>query len=399
MSHGSSSRRVFGLLTAAACIVAVGVVRAQQPAAAPSPEARGPLASEKYKNIQVLKDVPAEQIEATMHFIEAATGMKCSDCHVQEANGQFSFDKDDKRPKETAREMMKIVLSVNHEFFKDNVNVSCMTCHRGAQRPVGQPPFAAMLTPEEVAAMNQPPRGGGPDGGQGRGGPAGRGGGRGGPPNFPVDPVIDKYVDAIGGRTAVENLKTLILSGTLSNRAGQNLSFTIEEKLPNKYRESVEAQPPTARGFDGRAGWAQNGAMVSAYVDFRLQDALRIADLGRAANIKDIYKNLRAARGPQIDGKAVVAIAGDVAPNVTETLMFDPDSGLLLRRAIQTKTPIGTLPEQIDYRDYRDVAGVKLPFLIKRSAWDFLDTLKVVDVKPNAQIDDARFAKPGGSRP
>ncbi len=391
-------RPVSGLVILATLGFAAAVVQAQQPSA-PAAEARGPLASEKYKNIQVLKDVPAEQIEATMHFIEAATGMKCADCHVQEANGQFSFDKDDKRAKETAREMMKIVLSVNHEFFKDNVNVSCMTCHRGAQRPVGQPPFATMLTPEEVAAMNQPPRGGGPGGGQGRGGPGGRGGGRGGPPNFPVDPIIDKYVDAIGGRAAVENLKTLILSGTLSNRAGQNLSFTIEEKLPNKYRESVQAPAPTTRGFDGQAGWAQNGTMVSNFVDFRLQDALRIADLGRAAHIKEIYKNLRAARAPQIDGKTVVAIAGDVAPNVTETLMFDPDSGLLLRRAIQTKTPIGTMPEQIDYSDYRDVAGVKLPFLIKRSAWDFMDTLKVVDVKPNAQVDDARFVKPEGSQP
>ena len=392
-SRGRVWRSIFSLGIAVAVGLAVTAVRAQEPAGgAPA----GPLAGDKYKNIQVLKDVPAEQIEATMHFIEAATGMKCGDCHVQEANGQFAFDKDDKRAKQTAREMMKIVLSVNHEFFKDNVNVSCMTCHRGAQRPVGQPPFASMLTPEEVAAMNQPPRDAGTAGGRGRGG---RGGGRGAPPSFPVDPVIDKYVDAIGGRAAVENLKTLILSGTLSNRAGQTLSFTIEEKLPNKYRESVQAQPPTARGFDGQAGWAQTGAMVSTYVDFRLQDVLRIADLGRAANMKEIYKNLHAARAPQIDGRAVVAIAGDVAPNVTETLMFDPDSGLLLRRAIQTKTSIGTLPEEIDYSDYRDVAGVKLPFLIKRSAWDFRDTLEVVDVKPNAQIDNARFAKPQGLRP
>jgi hypothetical protein len=40
------------------------------------------------------------------------------------------------------------------------------------------------------------------------------------------------------------------------------------------------------------------------------------------------------------------------------------------------------------------VAGVKLPFTIKRASWEFVDTLKVVDVKPNAQVADGRFGKP-----
>jgi hypothetical protein len=87
-------------------------------------------------------------------------------------------------------------------------------------------------------------------------------------------------------------------------------------------------------------------------------------------------------------------MTGDLSASVSETLLFDPASGLLLRRTVVTKTPVGSLPEQIDYSDYRDVAGVKLPFLIKRATWEALDNFKVVDVKPNAQIDDTRFAKP-----
>ena len=87
-------------------------------------------------------------------------------------------------------------------------------------------------------------------------------------------------------------------------------------------------------------------------------------------------------------------MTGELSASVSETLSFDPASGLLLRRTVVTKTPVGNLPEQIDYSDYRDVAGVKLPFLIRRATWEALDSFKVVDVKPNAQIDDARFAKP-----
>ena len=68
-----------------------------------------------------------------------------------------------------------------------------------------------------------------------------------------------------------------------------------------------------------------------------------------------------------------------------------------MRRVITTRTPLaGVLREQIDYADYRSVDGVKIPFEIKRTNWNTLDTLKVSDAKVNAAINDARFAKPKG---
>jgi hypothetical protein len=395
-------------------MVSVGItVMAQQPApgAAGAPPAQpaptGPRASEKYKNIQVLKDVPAEQIESTMHFIEAATGHRCVDCHVQEANGQFSFDKDDKREKETARDMIKIVKTVNDEFFNGRVQVSCATCHKGA-RPVSTAPLAELLTPAQIAAMNQPARGqangapaGPPSGGgagpaQGAGaarGAGGGGGGRGGP-NVPIDDVLNKYVTALGGRAALEKIDSLTLTGTLENRAGQKLPFTIEQKRPGKYRETVQGTTVSTKAFDGTAGWMQTGPAPVDFAGFRLQEATRLADLGLPLAIKDRYQGLRGARAPQIDGKDVVAMSGNVAADVTETLSFDPASGLLLRRQIVTHTPVGNLTEEVDYSDYRDVGGVKLPFQIKRLSWEVRDYLTVTDAKPNAQIDDARFTKP-----
>src|SRR4029079_8422576 len=102
--------------------------------------------------------------------------------------------------------------TVNEEFFKGAVNVTCATCHKGA-RPQGQPPLAQLLTPEQVAAMaaqaargaTQGPaaapqgagRGQGAAAQGGPGGPAGpgaqAGGGRGpGIPNVPIDEVLDK---------------------------------------------------------------------------------------------------------------------------------------------------------------------------------------------------------------
>ena len=35
-----------------------------------------------------------------------------------------------------------------------------------------------------------------------------------------------------------------------------------------------------------------------------------------------------------------------------------------------------------------------MPFEIKRTNWNTLDTLKISDIKVNTNIDDAKFAKP-----
>jgi len=85
-------------------------------------------------------------------------------------------------------------------------------------------------------------------------------------------------------------------------------------------------------------------------------------------------------------------------PSLRFTLSMKPlerdHAPFMVRRSISTRTPMGTLNEQVDYADYRDVAGVKMPFEIRRTNWNTLDTLKIADVKPNAQVDDARFQKP-----
>src|SRR6478752_4406157 len=94
-------------------LATVAVSAAQQPAAP-----AGPLAPEKYKNIQVLTDVPAAQLDDTMQFFMAATGISCAGCHVRDqATGQFSYALDTQRSKQTARRMIQLVKTVNAGDF------------------------------------------------------------------------------------------------------------------------------------------------------------------------------------------------------------------------------------------------------------------------------------------
>jgi photosynthetic reaction center cytochrome c subunit len=77
-------------------------------------------------------------------------------------------------------------------------------------------------------------------------------------------------------------------------------------------------------------------------------------------------------------------------------MYFDQKTGLLVRLVRYADTPIGRNPTQIDYADYRDADGVKIPFRWTLSRPNGRFTIQVAEVKSNAPVDDSRFAKPAG---
>src|SRR6266568_6383395 len=108
-----------------------GLLAAAQEHATPSPDKK---ASEFFKNVQVLKDIPSDQLIPGMQFITSSLGVQCEYCHVENA-----FDKDDKKPKQTARKMMQMMVAINANNFEGQEKISCYSCHRGSQVPVGIP--------------------------------------------------------------------------------------------------------------------------------------------------------------------------------------------------------------------------------------------------------------------
>src|SRR5271154_5478586 len=117
------------------CGVVIGGAKAQSGAPSQAVNAAGPKkAEEQFKNIQTLKGIPADQLIPAMQFITASLGVECEFCHVQGA-----FEKDDKKPKQTARKMMEMMFAINKENFDGHREVTCYSCHRGAIDPIGTP--------------------------------------------------------------------------------------------------------------------------------------------------------------------------------------------------------------------------------------------------------------------
>jgi hypothetical protein len=355
------------VIAGAACAVTLAAGRAQRPTAA-----------EKYKNIQVLKDLPADELDGAMRFMAASLGVSCDFCHVTAERGPWPLEKDDKITKQTTRKMIDLQNAINDRDFDGKPTVNCASCHHGRPEPDRLPPPPGTVTPEETGGASAPP------------------GQRPRRPIETLDQVLDKYVQALGGRGAIEKLKTRVMRGAVVTRAGRSVPLVVEETTTGKYRQAVEdPQAATVRAFDGTAGWVRTGNDVFDVNGYELQQLTRLIDLGAPLRMKERYEGLSVIRYDKLDGADTIMLLGHGAADVTEQLYFDRQSGLLLRRLVRTRTALGgVLPEQIDYSDYRPVNGVKMPFQIRRVSWDTMGTEKFDEIKVNTALDEARFTKP-----
>jgi hypothetical protein len=221
-----------------------------------------------------------------------------------------------------------------------------------------------------------------------------------------VDQVITKYVQALGGQQALQNAKTRVMTGTVTNRDLTTANVTVTEKNTGEYRFELATQPnPTIRATNGTAAWQIGGGGFGGGPNardlngFQMQQALRLADFSLPLRLKDRYQNLTVKPAYEtVDGKSVVVLTGNPYPNVTEELSFDRDSGLLLRRTVVSGSTGGfgimALGERIDYGDYRDVSGIKVPFSVQHSTNMAVTAEKFTDVKINAPVQDSIFGKP-----
>jgi len=112
--------------------------------------------------------------------------------------------------------------------------------------------------------------------------------------------------------------------------------------------------------------------------------------------LKEQFSRISFGGKPKIDGRDVYALRATTTGGKREQLFFDVETGLLVRRTTSTTTLIGTIPEQVDFSDYRDVDGLKMPFTIRVSTVDptYSVVRKFTEIKLNVPVDPKRFTKP-----
>lgn len=365
----------FGSLIVLVCLLAAPMASGQA-----GQQQRPQMAEEVFTNLQILKGIPVDEFMDTMGFFSASTGMNCTECHTKDADTSWAHYAADGPIKNTARRMIRMVTAINKDHFGGRRGITCFTCHSGGQRPKVDPSLAVQYSvplddPNEFVPAGQEP----------------------------AAPILDKYIQAIGGAARLAAATSFTAKGTYMgyDTYQQKVPLDIYAQAPGRIatvaHEVGPSKADTIRVYDGRAAWfasRDKPVPVMPLTGGNLEGAKLDAMLFFPAQIKQAFTQWRTGVA-SIDDRDVQVVQGTNAGQPPVKLYFDDQSGLLVRVVRYADSVVGRVPTQIDYSDYRDVAGVKVPFKRIVTWTDNRTFIELSEVRANVPIDAARFARPG----
>ena len=385
-----------------AVLIGAWLAFAQQPAAQDRPL----LSEQVFKNIQALKGIPVDDFLGTMGLMSAALQFDCSDCHVGAGTDSVDWAADTPR-KRTARRMVNMVATINKDNFGGRQAVTCWSCHRNRDRPLVTPTMEAIYSMPNLEADDVIVT----------------------IPGLPTpESILDKFIQASGGAQRLAGLTSIDGKGTSVGFGGFGGGGDVEvvAKAPDKRATIILFKAETGRGdqirtYNGRDGWVRTPLNVLGEFQLRggdLDGARFDAQLSFPGQIKQILTNMKAGPTTSINdlpapasqsslqqdvatgqSHVVDVVQGTGPRGLLVTLYFDRQTNLLLRELRYGPSPIGRVPTQIDFADYRDVNGIKLPFRITYAWLDGRDSIVLSEIKTNVAVDEAKFGRPAPLKP
>lgn len=218
-----------------------------------------------------------------------------------------------------------------------------------------------------------------------------------------ADEVLQKYINARGGLEKIRAIQTERISGTISFGPGEEGPFLVERARPLKmHMEIAMAGQTLIRVFDGKStGWIYNpfapNPSVQPMGPGELAGMVEEADFeGPFIDVKEKGNQVEFAAKDTVDGKAANKLKVITKKGETNYFYFDAEGGLLLKWEGVRKTGEQEVLWQSYFRDYRDVQGVKYPFVVESNAPGTDQTQKIVaeKIEVNLPIAETEFQKP-----
>jgi hypothetical protein len=367
--------------------LSMGIIFGLLPAAAQPPAPQKPLMAEDvFKNIQVLKGIPVNQFMDTMGFFSAALGYNCTNCHGNDVLGNWAKYADDIPVKQTARRMVQVVNTINKTLFQGREAVTCYTCHRGSPTPKTVPSLLEQYSepppddPNEVEISRR----------------------LGAAPS--VDDILNRYVQALGGAQRLAALTSFTGKGKYEGFDSYHGKVAVDIYAKSTGERTVIAHTQNGdsiTAYDGRNAWIMGPDKPVSVLQLAPGGDLDGVKLDSAlafpVGLKQALTDWRSGFPTTSINDRGVDVVQAMEGGTRVKLFFDKQTGLLTRSVRYSKTIVGPVPIEIDYSDYREVAGVKLPFEWRLTWTDGQSMYTLDEVTPNAAIDPSKFAKPAAA--
>lgn len=376
--NGGLRRKLFGVSVVGLVAGLVGV--ASLAAQAPVPGAQP--SEQFFKNIQVMKGMPAHLMQPTMQLMEIALGVHCVYCHDPDNTKR---ELDVKPQKEVARQMMRMVADINRTQFGGREVVTCITCHQGSTTPRTLLPFndeEGMPGPHQVAG-----------------------------PVPTVDQLLDRYTTALGGADALAKVPGRTLKGTVTNYG--HLDQVHPERAPTVVTPvEILAKGPDRRMViqhniaadaiatqNGAGGWTRAGAAAPG--DLR-PDLLEVSRLENAVMVpsqfKQLLTNLKVEGQEKVGDRTAWVVSGTSTWLPQVRLYFDRETAYLLSMSYQQKSGYCCHVFRIDYDNFLVTNGIRMPLQWTVNGPREAILVYKFDSAQVSPIEDSRFARPAATR-
>ena len=212
--------------------------------------------------------------------------------------------------------------------------------------------------------------------------------------------MIEKYVQAVGGREAAAKLKTRSLVGTFTGGNNQASKGEVKFAAPGKLMTTLQTTTPDGQtaeivsATDGTTGFAKDPRGVRGLNPVQLNDLKVLATVLNAVKLSDPLPKLSNGRGMRVNDRPAAVVRFE-QNGINTTLLFDAETGLLVRRIDSFPTILGAIPKQYDFEDYKEVDGVKLPMTVRVYSVENNATgvWKFTEVKHNVSLDGVKFTQ------
>jgi hypothetical protein len=335
-------------------------------------------ADKSYKNVHLFTKLSRSEITRVMNFMRASLGVHCDYCHVVGKDG-WDWGNDSKAPKIKARQMISMVAEINKANFKGKTEVSCFTCHQGRIRPNAtpplpqkEPPYPTPIPAAETVDV---------DAGQ----------------------ILERYIQATGNESGskVRNAQSLVLKGTTDETWKRKVvPYEVRYKAPYKWLVKKTLQDGVfIQVLNEANGWVQEGSKTRTMAERELGmfrdtiDSLRL--LPEVPSSKPVAVTKRT-----IKDRPAFALEYKLGEDASEFFYFDAETHLLLGKKRYTPSPVGSIPQQIHYENYKELLGARIPYTLRS---DYVDpwiggTHNFTEILVDVPLEDAEFQMPPGNQ-
>jgi len=214
-----------------------------------------------------------------------------------------------------------------------------------------------------------------------------------------VTQIVERFIQAVGGRVAWSNIKTQHGVGTMRvlGSRGEG-TFEVFVKTPNKSLAVFAlGQGLFKKGFDGEKSWTQTPTESPKYDGPDVQAiSRRDSDSLAYLHFHERFPKARVTGVEKIEESNAYTIdAIPVDEKLPIKLYFNVESGLLVRRDTIILDAAGKPKVTTQYYDdYREVGGFKFAYRIRTNQGNAIVVGTITEMKINQPMEDAIFNLP-----